>query len=147
MSFVPPPAGEVPPVSPLRRATLLCLAALTIMSGATIAPSLPALQAHFANHADSQLLSRLVLTLPALFIALCAPVAGAICDRFGRMGILMVSVLLYGLAGLSGLVADSLSAILAGRTLLGVSVAGIMTSITALVGDYFSGREREKYMS
>ncbi|AMX01816.1 MFS transporter [Microbulbifer thermotolerans] len=147
MSFVPPPAGEVPPVSPLRRATLLCLAALTIMSGATIAPSLPALQAHFANHADSQLLSRLVLTLPALFIALCAPVAGAICDRFGRMGILMVSVLLYGLAGLSGLVADSLSAILAGRALLGVSVAGIMTSITALVGDYFSGREREKYMS
>lgn len=146
MSAVPPTANKTPVVSPLRRATLLCMAALTIMSGTTIAPSLPALQEHFSNHPDSELLSRLVLTLPALFIALCAPVTGVVSDRFGRMGILLASVLLYGLAGISGLVADNFSAILAGRALLGVAVAGIMTSVTALVGDYFSGQEREKYM-
>lgn len=136
-----------PTVSPLRRRTLLCLAALNVMSGATIAPSLPALQAHFAGNPDSQLLSRLVLTLPGLFIALCAPLAGAVSDRFGRLRLLLVSVLLYALAGLSSLLADSLEGILAGRALLGVAVAGTMTSVTALAGDYFSGAERERYMA
>ncbi|SHF11448.1 Predicted arabinose efflux permease, MFS family [Microbulbifer donghaiensis] len=130
-----------------RRITLLCLAALTVMSGATIAPSLPALQSHFATAAHSELLTRLVLTLPALFIAISAPIAGTLSDRFGRLPLLLASVLLYGLAGLSGLLQDSLAGILAGRALLGIAVGGTMTSVTALVGDYFSGREREIYMS
>lgn len=147
MSAFPATLDIEPAVSPLRRGTLLCLAALTVMSGATIAPSLPALQDHFAGHPDSALLSRLVLTLPALFIALCAPVAGAIADRFGRLRILLASILLYGLAGLSGLLVDSLAAILVGRALLGIAVAGTMTSVTALVGDYFAGSAREQYMS
>ncbi|MFC6632902.1 MFS transporter [Microbulbifer taiwanensis] len=147
MNAPPHIAASGAAVSPLRRATLLCLAALTIMSGATMAPSLPALQSHFAGHPDSELLSRLVLTLPALAIALCAPIAGAIADRFGRLRLLLFSICLYSLAGLSGLVADSLAAILVGRALLGVAVAGTMTSVTALVGDYFTGSERESYMS
>jgi len=147
MNTFPATLDIEPAVSPLRRGTLLCLAALTVMSGATIAPSLPALQDHFAGHPDSELLSRLVLTLPALFIALCAPIAGAICDRFGRLRMLLASVLLYALAGLSGLLIDSLPAILVGRALLGVAVAGTMTTVTALVGDYFTGSERENFMS
>lgn len=133
--------------SPLpRRLTLLCLAALTIMSGATIAPSLPALHSHFAAVPNSELLTRLVLTLPALFIAVSAPVAGVLSDRVGRLRLLQASVLLYALAGLSGLLQDSLVGILAGRALLGIAVGGTMTSVTALVGDYFSGPEREAYM-
>lgn len=67
----------------LRKATLLCLAALTVMAGATLAPSLPALENHFVDTANSELLTRLVLTLPALFIALFAPLAGVVFDRFG----------------------------------------------------------------
>ncbi|WP_323845338.1 MFS transporter [Microbulbifer magnicolonia] len=139
--------GFAPQVSPLRRTTLLCLAALNVMAGATIAPSLPALQTHFAGTPDSELASRLVLTLPGLFIALCAPIAGAISDRCGRLRLLFASVLLYALAGLSGLLQDSLAAILVGRALLGVAVAGTMTSVTALAGDYFPAAERERYMA
>lgn len=129
------------------RATLLCLAALTVMCGATIAPSLPALQLHFADTPHSDLLTRLVLSLPALFIALFAPLAGIISDRFGRLPLLLASILLYALAGMSGLLQQSLAGILLGRALLGVAVAVTMTSVTALAGDYFSGRERERFMS
>nr|WP_281383062.1 MFS transporter [Microbulbifer rhizosphaerae] len=123
------------------------MAALTVMAGATVAPSLPALENHFADSANSELLTRLVLTLPALFIALFAPLAGVVSDRFGRRRLLLSSVLLYGLAGVSGLLADSLPGILVGRALLGIAVAGTMTSVTALVGDYFSGAEQGKYMA
>lgn len=130
-----------------RRIALLCLAALTVMSGATIAPSLPALQLHFADNPHSELLTRLVLTLPALFIALFAPLAGVVSDRFGRRPLLLASILLYALAGSSALLQDSLAGILAGRALLGIAVAGTMTSVTALAGDYFSGAAREKFMT
>ncbi|WP_143730578.1 MFS transporter [Microbulbifer sp. GL-2] len=130
-----------------RRLTLLCLAALTIMSGATVAPSLPALANHFSQHPDSALLSRLVLSLPALMIAIFAPLAGIISDHYGRRRLLLSAVGLYGLAGTSALLQNSLEGILVSRMLLGVAVAGTMTSVTALVGDYFTPKQRQVYMS
>ncbi|GAA4106545.1 MFS transporter [Aminobacter aganoensis] len=129
-----------------RNATLLLVSSLTIMSGATIAPSLPAIESHFAGSANVEILTRLVLTLPALFIVLCAPFAGGLADRFGRRPLLIVTALLYGLSGMSGLMSDSLMGLLIGRALLGVAVAGIMTTATALVGDYFSGPARDRFM-
>ncbi|WP_297016473.1 hypothetical protein [Thalassospira sp.] len=65
------------------RITMLLLASLTIMSGALIATSLPGIEARFANHENVVMLSRLVLTLPGLFVAIGAPFAGAIADRIG----------------------------------------------------------------
>lgn len=133
-------------ISPARKVTLLFIASLTIMSGATIAPALPGIEAQFAETPNAALLSRLVLTLPALLIALCAPLAGSIADHFGRRRLLIASIVLYGFAGMSGLVLDSLATLLLGRALLGVAVAGTMTTATALVGDYFSGDERDRFM-
>lgn len=130
----------------LRTLALLCASALTIMAAATLSPALPAIEAHFAGMPQAPLLTRLVVTLPALSIALCAPLAGIVADRWGRRPLLLGSVLLYGVAGMSGLVLDSLHAILAGRALLGVAVAGIMTAVTALAGDYYTGAARERYM-
>lgn len=129
-----------------RNATLLLVSTLTIMSGATISPSLPAIEAHFAGSANVEILTRLVLTLPALFIVFCAPFAGGLADRFGRRPLLIAAALLYGLSGTSGLVSDSLTGLLIGRAMLGVAVAGIMTTATALVGDYFSGPARDRFM-
>lgn len=129
-----------------RKATLLFAATLTIMAGTTIAPSLPAIEAAFADVDNVQLLSRMVLTLPALFVALCAPLIGSLADRYGRLRLLVASILLYGISGVSGLFADSLPVLLAGRAALGIAIGGIMTLITALVGDYFAGQERERYL-
>lgn len=130
----------------LRSMGLLSAGALTIMAAATLSPALPAIEAHFADTPHADLLTRLVITLPALAIALCAPLAGMLADRWGRRPLLLVSVLLYGCAGLSGLVLDTLYAILGGRVALGVAVAGIMTAVTALAGDYFSGPARDRFM-
>jgi MFS family permease len=128
------------------RATLLLTSTLTVMAGAIIAPSLPAMQAHFAHVPYAALWTRLVLTLPALFIALGAPFAGQIVDRFGRKRLLIVSALLYTIAGTTGYYLETLPGILAGRALLGFAVAGLMTCVTTLIGDYYAGPARGRFL-
>ncbi|MEM9510516.1 MAG: MFS transporter [Cyanobacteria bacterium P01_E01_bin.35] len=128
------------------KATLLLVSTLTVMSGATIAPSLPAMQEHFADVENSALLVRLVLTIPALFIAIGGLFAGQLVDKIGRKPLLVSSTLVYGLAGSSGFVLNSLGTILFGRALLGLSVAGIMTGVTTLIADYYTGQKRANFM-
>jgi MFS family permease len=122
------------PDLPLLKGTLLVASALTVMAGATIAPSLPTMQARFVEVAHADLLVRLVLTLPALFVVIGAPLAGLMVDRWGRKPLLVVSLPLYGLAGSSGFFLESLSGILVGRALLGLAVAGIMTAAVMGLG-------------
>jgi MFS family permease len=128
------------------KATLLLTSTLTVMSGATIAPSLPAMQEYFADVENSALLVRLVLTIPALFIAIGGLFAGQLIDRIGRKPLLIASTLIYGLAGGSGLILNSLGTILIGRALLGLSVAGVMTGVTTLIADYYTGQKRANFM-
>lgn len=146
ISDMPADPGIAGTATRARNATLLLLSALTIMAGATISPSLPAIEAHFAGSPNAALLTRLVLTVPALFIALCAPFAGILVDRFGRRPVALGAVLIYALTGMSGLVVDSLPAMLVGRAGLGIAVAGVMTTATTLIGDYFSGAARNRFM-
>ncbi len=53
---------------------------------------------------------------------------------------------MYGLAGSSGFLLNSLGLILLGRVLLGLSVAGIMTTATTLIADYYTGSTRAQYL-
>jgi MFS family permease len=130
--------------------TLLLASSLTVMSGATVSPSLPAMQQQFESAiADPDLrttLVKLVITLPALFIVVGSPIAGLIVDRFGRKPLLLLTAILYGFAGSSGLFLESLPAILVGRAVLGLAVAGVMVSATTLIADYYSGSARAAFM-
>ena len=126
--------------------TLLVVSTLTVMSGATIAPSLPAMQQYFANVANVDYWVRLVLTVPALFIAIGAPFVGVLIDQLGRKPLLTTALVVYGLAGSLGLWLSSISFILVGRALLGLSVAGIMTTATALIADYYTGKARGQFL-
>jgi MFS family permease len=128
------------------RVTLLVASMLTVMASATIAPSLPAMLKHFESVPNSAYWVRLVLTLPALFIAISAPILGILVDRVGRKPLLFLALIIYGLAGSSGLWLNSLDTIIIGRALLGISVAGIMISTTALIADYYTGAARGKFL-
>ncbi len=123
---------------------LLLSSGMTVMSGAIIAPALPEISRHFAGE-GSDVLSKLVLTMPALMIAFFAPLAGHFSDLFGRKKLLIGSLLLYGVAGFCGFFLDNLFLLLFSRAVLGVAVGGIMSATAALIGDYFSGRERERF--
>lgn len=52
------------------KATLLLVSTLTVMSNATITPSLPVMQEHFNNVDNVDYWVRLVLTAPSLFVAI-----------------------------------------------------------------------------
>lgn len=124
--------------------TLLASSSLTIMSSATIAPSLPQISEVFANAPYADVLSRLILTIPGLTIALTAPFAGYFIDRTGRKNFIIAGLILYGITGSAGLYLDSLTWLLMSRALLGLAVAAVMTSCTTLIGDYFAGEQRNR---
>jgi MFS family permease len=106
----------------------------------------PALEAHFDGTPNVGLLARLVLTVPAAAIVISAPLAGLLADRIGRRPLLVLAIILFAVAGASGLVLDSLPALLVGRAALGIAVGAIMTVATALAGDYFAGPQRQAFM-
>ena len=126
---------------------LLLVATLGVMSGITVVSSLPLISQTFSNIPNIEFLSKLMLTIPSIVIALFAPFAGVIVDKFGKLKPLYVGVLLFILGGSSGFYLHDFYTILIGRAILGFAVALIMTSSTALIGDYFEGEERHKFMS
>lgn len=127
-------------------ATLLGASTLTVMSGATIAPALPAIAEHFKSLPDARFLTQLSLTMPGLFIVLASPLAGYLTDKSGAKPVLAVSAVIYILAGSSGLFLDGLIDILIGRALLGISVAGILTGAISLIGGCYEGRQRNRVL-
>ncbi|MDR4988125.1 MAG: MFS transporter [Bacteroidales bacterium] len=130
----------------LRRSSLLAGSTLTVMAGAIIAAALPEISMVYSHLPDAELLSKLILTLPALFIALLSPVAGYIVDASGRRKVLLFALVLYALSGTTGAYMTNIYLILAGRALLGVAVGALMTAIVTLIGDYYEDRQRSSFM-
>ncbi|MFT4565864.1 MAG: MFS family permease [Saprospiraceae bacterium] len=116
------------------------------MSIITISPALPNMKVHFSDVPNIDFWVRIVMTVPALIIAIIAPFAGRLIDRYGRLKLLWGALVLYGLSGLSGLLIDDIYLLLFSRVLLGVAVGTSMTIVITLVADYFEGMERQKFL-
>ena len=126
--------------------TVLLVSSLTIMSVVTISPSLPEMSTAFAEVDNAEFLVKMVLTLPALFIAFASPIAGALIDRYGRIKLLWGALLLYAVAGASGYFLTDIYHLLASRALLGMAVGTSMTIVVTLIADYFEGMERQRFV-
>lgn len=125
-------------------ALLLLGSCLPVLGAVLLAPVLPRMQAHFADVPGAAVLVPLSLTLPALVVAILAPFAGLMADRFGRKPLLCLALVLYSLCGLLPLWLPSLPAIVASRAGIGLAEAAIMTACTTLMGDYYSGTRRQR---
>ena len=141
------PVAVSGPAHLLRVTLLMAGSCLPILGAVLIAPVLPKMQDQFASVPGAKALVPLALTVPALALALLAPFAGVIVDRLGRKRLLVVATLLYAVFGTAPLWLDSLGAIIASRALVGVAEAAIMTCCTTLIGDYYSGQRRVKYLA
>ncbi|MCH8907539.1 MAG: MFS transporter, partial [Candidatus Heimdallarchaeota archaeon] len=126
----------------LKEYTLLLVSTLTVMAGATIAPALPEIAKAFPE--EDELTIQLILTMPALFAAFGSLFVSTLIEKFGRIRLLTISIITYGIAGSSGLYLEDIALLLVGRAILGLSVAAIMTTATTLIGDYYHGEFREK---
>jgi MFS family permease len=130
----------------LQVAVLMLSSCLPILGAVLIAPVLPSMQAAFGDVAGAAALVPLVLTAPALVIALLAPVAGRIVDALGRKNLLVGAMVVYAFVGTAPLWLDSLPMILLSRVGVGFTEAAIMTCATTLIADYFTGHARDKYL-
>lgn len=117
---------------------------MTVLGGTIIATSIPAIEKHFANIEHIAILSKLVLTLPALFIMIFSPFSGLLIDRFGRLKFLVSSMLLWSISGVSGAFWDNIYWILFTRSIFGIATAFVMTSASTLVADYYVGEDRQR---
>ncbi|GIH81413.1 MFS transporter [Planobispora longispora] len=117
-----------------------------MLGAVLLSPVLPRISEHFAATPGVDVLVPVILTIPALFIALGAPFAGAIADKFDRKRLLIVTMVGYAISGTAPLYLDSIQAILASRVLVGICEAAIMTCCTTLIADYWSGPRRIRYL-
>ena len=118
----------------------------TMMSNVAIVTMLPHLKNHFANIENIEFLSRLMITLPSLAIAFLAPFMGHLVHKIGKYTSALGALVLFALAGSAGLYLQTIQELLISRFLLGVSIGILMIVTTSLIGDYFSGEARHKYM-
>ncbi|MCK9343317.1 MAG: MFS transporter [Massilibacteroides sp.] len=110
---------------------------MILMGGAAVAPALPEISLAFPE--ASEAIISLIITLPALAIACTGFFIGAAVDKIGRIPILAVSLIIFTLAGVSGFFLTTLPAILVGRIILGIGIAGIISATTSLITDYYNG--------
>lgn len=139
------------PVQPRRAGVpqgllLLVGSCMPVMGSVLITPVLPQLSEHFAGENGAEVLVPMIVALPALLIAICAPFAGQIVDRMGRKRLLIIAMFAYAVLGTVPAWLDSLGGILASRALVGLTEAAIMTVCTTLIIDYFQAERRSRYI-
>ena len=122
---------------------ILASATLTVMAGSVISPVLNLMTEGLGVGAGS---ARIIITTHGIMIAICSPGIGLLIDRIGVRRPFILGLILYGLAGGSGLIIDDYWLLITSRILLGISVAAIFTSITVIILNLYTGDERNKVM-
>jgi MFS family permease len=125
---------------------LLAGSCMPVLGATLLSPLLSRISQHFAGTPGVSVLVPLVLAIPALLIALAAPFAGRIADRLDRKRLLVAAMVAYSVFGTAPLYLTSLKAVLVSRILVGVCEAAIMTCCTTLIGDYWTGQRRRRYL-
>ena len=126
--------------------TLLLLSMTTMMSNVAIVTMLPHLKNYFSDVDNIEFLSRLMITLPSLAIAFLAPFMGHVVYKIGKFKSAVFALILFSLAGSAGLYLQTIEELLISRFFLGIAIGILMIVTTSLIGDYFQGESRHKYM-
>ena len=119
-------------------ATILA-SSLAFVDGSVVNVGLPAVGATFkANAGDLQwVVNAYLLPLSALLL-----LGGAAGDRFGRVRLLVVGTLLFGVGSVACALAPNLFWLFAGRGIQGCGAALLMPNSLAILGATFSGSAR-----
>ncbi|MCY1673080.1 MFS transporter [Novosphingobium sp. SL115] len=126
---------------------LLLPITLTTMAIVLLAPVLPQLMAEFSGVGGHEYLVPMVLTLPSLCVAVLCPFAGILGDYFGRRRLLLASFVLYAVVGVAPVFLTNLTHILISRVGVGVAEALIYVLSTTMIGDYYTGAARDRWLA
>jgi MFS family permease len=126
---------------------LLLPITLSTMAIVLLAPILPKLLAEFSYVPNHEYWVPMILTIPALCVALFSPLAGMLGDYFGRRKLLLASFVVYAVVGILPVFLTNLTHILISRVGVGITEALIMVLSTTMIGDYYSGAARDKWLA
>ncbi|MEF8848800.1 MAG: MFS transporter [Candidatus Thermoplasmatota archaeon] len=124
-------------------ALILLSSTFTVMAGAIIGPVVNLIRESFGV---SQSMAGLIVTTHGLFIAGLSPVWGLIIDKVGSKKPYVFGLILYGAAGGTGLFINSYWLLIVSRAIFGIAVAAVYTSITVMILNLYSRKERNKVM-
>lgn len=141
-----PIGGEVRKAGLAQGIILVISGFLPILAIVSLTPAVPTILDHFRDVANASLLVPVLVSAPGLAIALLAPFAGMLVDRFGRRPLLVWATFFYGIAGSLPYFLDSLYAVIASRLLLGVTEAAILTIVNTLIADYYDAAGRRRVL-
>lgn len=119
---------------------------LPIIAIVAMGPAVPTMIQHFANDPEARAKVPAMIGAPGLAMAVLAPFAGLLVDRYGRRPLLLLCTALYGIFGSAPLILTDLDHIYYSRLLLGVSEAGILTVVNTLIGDYWDDKGRKNWL-
>lgn len=122
---------------------ILASATLTVMAGSIIAPVLNQMGEGLGVSPSA---ARLLITTHGIMITVCSPAIGLLIDKVGARKPLIIGLILYGLAGGSGLVISNYALLISSRVLLGISVATIFSALTVTILNLYEGNQRNKVM-
>ncbi|TYL39104.1 MFS transporter [Natronococcus pandeyae] len=139
----PPPTSEsadtrIPWDSPTVRIVLLSTL-LAPLGVPLVSPTLPVIRDTFGvTEATASLL------ISAYFVAgiVLSPFIGALADRLGRRLVLVVSLIVFGLAGGVIVLAPSFTTVLLVRIVQGTASAGVFVATVTIIGDTFEDAQR-----
>lgn len=141
------PASTVQVAGTRHGVMILIASVMPVMAIIALVPVLPLLLREFAGVGGSEFLVPIAMTVPALCVAVFSPLAGWLSDRLGRKNLLVGSLVLYAVFGIIPWFLDDLFQIIGARIALGLVEAMIMTVATTLIGDYFEGEKRERWIA
>ncbi|MBD2868622.1 MFS transporter [Paenibacillus arenilitoris] len=115
-----------------------------VFGNSMLVPVLPDMQRELGIN---KFQSSLVITIFSLVAGLFIPVIGYLSDRFGRKGVIIPALIVYGGGGLLagfGAIWGSYAVIIASRAIQGLAAAGTAPVAMALVGDLYEGGTESK---
>jgi MFS family permease len=109
-----------------------------------VVPAMPGMATHFASEPNSVFKAQLLLVGPFIPLIVAAPLVGAIVGSFGRRWPLLLALATLALSGSAGFWVENFWTLLAFRLISGFAASAIGTIDATLVGDYFTGRMRDR---
>lgn len=122
---------------------IFCVTLVGVMGVASITPAFPSIIRYFNITAQQVGWLIAAFTLPGIFLT---PVTGVLADRLGRKVILVPSLFLFGIAGLSCAFMRDFHWLLVLRFIQGIGASSLASINVTLVGDIFSGEKRTAAM-
>jgi len=116
---------------------------MAVLGVSSITPAFPTIIRELAISSREIGLLITVFTFPGVILA---PLMGIFADRIGRKKILVPSLMLFGIAGSACALVRDFNVLLAVRFLQGIGASALGSLNIAIIGDLYSGRDRDVAM-